>query len=315
MKLGRKIAALAVAFAVSCGLPALAEDWAPSGNLTLQIGFGAGGSTDTIGRVLAQVMEEQTGWNIIVENKAGGGGVAMFTGIANRPPRGQIIGMGVNMPILVNLVNRGDALGFDVNSFDYLATVADTPIVVVARSDAPYDDIAGLLEHAKTNGPVKAAFGAPPQKLVLDAATRTTGAEFTAVSTKGGSEGMQLVLGGQVDIGFSSGEHFPFEEAGDMKVIGTTAPERIKWAPDAQTFVENGVNAYANPIFYIATTAGTDPSAVKALTEAIDAALQTDEVAKVVQNAIKNDPLNRGPEGTKQMMVDGIDNVRVLFQK
>ena len=62
MKLGRKIAALAVAFAVSCGLPALAEDWAPSGNLTLQIGFGAGGSTDTIGRVLAQVMEEQTGW-------------------------------------------------------------------------------------------------------------------------------------------------------------------------------------------------------------------------------------------------------------
>ena len=72
--------------------------WKPDGVMTLQIGFGAGGSTDTMGRVLAKVIKDQTGWNIIAENKTGGGGVAMFTGIANMPPDGKVIGLGVNMP-------------------------------------------------------------------------------------------------------------------------------------------------------------------------------------------------------------------------
>ncbi len=49
--------------------PSIGADWEPSGDLKLQIGFGAGGSTDTMGRVLAKVMEEQSGWNIVTENK------------------------------------------------------------------------------------------------------------------------------------------------------------------------------------------------------------------------------------------------------
>ncbi|HCD79233.1 MAG TPA: hypothetical protein DEQ81_04315, partial [Alphaproteobacteria bacterium] len=100
-----------------------AAAWKPDGTLTLQIGFGAGGSTDTLGRVLAKVMKEQTGWNIIVENKTGGGGIAMFTGIAKMPPRGKVIGLGVNMPVLVNLVRRQNELAFKLDSFDYLGTI------------------------------------------------------------------------------------------------------------------------------------------------------------------------------------------------
>ena len=101
-----------------------AAAWKPDGTLTLQIGFGAGGSTDTLGRVLAKVMKEQTGWNIIVENKTGGGGIAMFTGIAKMPPRGKVIGLGVNMPVLVNLVRRQNELAFKLDSFDYLGTIS-----------------------------------------------------------------------------------------------------------------------------------------------------------------------------------------------
>ena len=52
-------------------------NWAPSGPLMFQIGFGADGSM-MVGRVIARVMEEQTGWNVVVENKPGAGGVAMF---------------------------------------------------------------------------------------------------------------------------------------------------------------------------------------------------------------------------------------------
>ena len=189
--------------------PQVNAGWKPDGVMTLQIGFGAGGSTDTMGRVLAKVIKDQTGWNIIAENKTGGGGVAMFTGIAKMPPRGKVIGLGVNMPILVNLVRRGDELGFDLDSFEYLGTISKAELALVASAEAPFDDLDGLIAHAKSAGSLPVAYGAPPQKLLMDVASRESGASFDMVTTKGGAETMKLILGGQVMAGFSAGEHFP----------------------------------------------------------------------------------------------------------
>ena len=96
----RKIlTALAAVVTLGTG-PALA-DWTPSGPISLWIGFGAGGETDTLGRLLANEMSDATGWDIVVENKPGGGGMAMFTQLAVTPPDGQTLGMGVTMPVLV----------------------------------------------------------------------------------------------------------------------------------------------------------------------------------------------------------------------
>jgi len=290
-------------------------DWKPDGVLTLQIGFGAGGSTDTMGRVLAKVMSDQTGWDIIAENKTGGGGVAMFTGIAKMPPRGKVIGLGVNMPILVNLVRRGDELGFDLDSFDYLGTISKAELAIVASADAPFDDLEGLIAHAKNQGGLPVAYGAPPQKLLMDVASRESGASFDMVTTKGGAETMKLILGGQVLAGFSSGEHFPHAEAGKMKVIASANAVRLSYAPEVGTFVEVGINAYVDPYYYLATTKGTDRKAVEAIAKVIDRALRSPEMVEIVGNAVKNKPLNLGRQGTKKMMVDGLSNVSVLFAK
>ena len=90
MKIKARIAGLVLAAATAFAGAVNADDWSPDGPLMFQIGFGAGGSTDTMGRVLAKVMKDQTGWNIIAENKTGGGGVAMFTGISKMPPPGEV---------------------------------------------------------------------------------------------------------------------------------------------------------------------------------------------------------------------------------
>lgn len=295
--------------------PAIADDWAPDGSLTMQIGFGAGGSTDVMGRVLAKVIEDQTGWNVVAENKTGGGGVAMFTGISQRPPRGDVIGLGVNMPILINLVNRGDELPFDVESFEYLGTISKAELALVAAADAPFDDLPGLIAYAKEKGSLAVAFGSPPQKLLMDVAARETGANFNLVSTEGGAESIKLILGGQVLAGFGSGEHFPYLETGEMKVIASSNANRLSYAPDAGTFLEAGVNAYVDPYFYLAMTKGTDPAAVKAIAAAIENAIGSDEMKEIVANAIKGEPENLGSEGTRQMMIDGLANVAVLFNK
>lgn len=289
--------------------------WKPDGVITLQIGFGAGGSTDTMGRVLAKVIKDQTGWNIFAENKTGGGGVAMFTGIAKMPPRGKVIGLGVNMPVLVNLVRRGDELGFDLDSFEYLGTISKAELSLVASAEAPFDDLQGLIDHAKSAGGLPVAYGAPPQKLLMDVAARESGASFDMVTTKGGAETMKLILGGQVLAGFSSGEHLPHAEAGKMKVIASANAVRLSYAPDVGTFVEAGINAYVDPYYYLATTKGTDPEAVEEIAKVIDRALRSPEMVEIVGNTIRNKPLNLGPRGTKNMMVDGLANVGVLFAK
>ena len=131
----------AAVLAVAAAATSFAADWKPNGPLTIQIGFGAGGSTDTMGRVLANVMKENTGWNIVVENKPGAGGVAMFTGVSQRPADATVVGMGVSIPVLVQLVKRGDQLPFDLSSFEYLGTIAKAELALVASKKAPFDDL------------------------------------------------------------------------------------------------------------------------------------------------------------------------------
>lgn len=315
MKLKSKLVALAASAVMALSAPAMAQDWKPDGPLTIQIGFGAGGSTDTMGRVLANVMKENTGWNIVVENKPGGGGVAMFTGLSQRPVDDKTIGMGVSIPVLVQLVQRGDQLPFDINSFDYLGTVAKAELALVASKDAPFDDLEGLIAYAKEQGTLPVATMAPPQVLMMKQTMSTTGAEFNLVTADGGAEVMKLILGGQVLAGFGSGEHYPYLESGDMKVIAGANQARLSYAPEVKTFVESGVNAYVDPVFFLAMKQGTDPAALKAISAAIDAATKAPEFAEIVQNAVKGNPINMGADGTRQMMVDGLANAKILFAK
>ncbi|MDQ2095568.1 Bug family tripartite tricarboxylate transporter substrate binding protein [Rhodalgimonas zhirmunskyi] len=315
MKLTTKLMALATSAVMALAAPAFAEDWAPDGPLTIQIGFGAGGSTDTMGRVLAEVMKKNTGWNIVVENKPGGGGVAMFTGLSQRPVDNKTIGMGVSIPVLVQLVQRGDQLPFDTDSFDYLGTVAKAELALVASKDAPFDDLEGMIAYAKEQGSLPVATMAPPQVLMMNQTKSTTGADFNLVTADGGAEVMKLILGGQVMAGFGSGEHYPYLDSGDMKVIAGANQSRLSYAPDVKTFIESGVNAYVDPIFFLAMRAGTDPAAITAISAAIDEATKAPEFAKIVQNAVKGDPINMGTDGTKKMMVDGLANAKILFAK
>ncbi len=308
---GIMTAALTAVSMVVAGMAS--AEWAPKGTLSLQIGFGAGGSTDTIGRVVAKVLKEQTGWNVIAENKPGGGGVAMFTGIANRPADGSIIGLGVNMPLLVNLVNRPEKLKFDLDSFDYLGTASRAQLAMIARTDAPFDDVAGLIDYAKANGGAALSFDAKPQELAMRYVMQKAGVEFQFLSTKGGAENVKLVLGGQAIAGFEAGEHLPFLEAGQVKMIASINDTRHNYAPDTPTLMEQGFDIYVDPVFFFATTKGTPDDAREALSAALAAALESEEVTSAVMNSLKSPIINLGPQGTKEMMHKGLVNVGALF--
>ncbi|MDU9004356.1 tripartite tricarboxylate transporter substrate binding protein [Sedimentitalea todarodis] len=311
----RTISAAIAGVALLAALPASARDWKPSGPLTIEIGFGAGGSTDVIGRIVANSIKEQTGWNVIAENKPGGGGMAMFTAIANKPADDRTVGLGVNMPVMINLVTRPDEVKFKLDDFAYLGTAAGAQLALIARSDAPFDDVAGMIEFAKANGGLAIGSDAQPQVLTMQQVAQQAGTEFQFLSTKSSAEILKLLLGGQAMVGFATGTHVDYLETGEMKMLASANRNRHTYAPDTPTLIEQGFDIYVDPWFYFAMSEGTSEEARTAIAAALGAALETEEVKTAVRNALNTDVVNLGPDATKQMLVDGVENVKVLFGK
>ncbi len=88
----------------------------------------------------------------------------------------------------MQLVQRGDQLPFDQDSFDYLGTIAKAELALVASKDAPFDDLEGMVAYAKEQGTLAIATMAPPQVLMMKATTRAKGADFNLVTADGGAE-------------------------------------------------------------------------------------------------------------------------------
>ncbi len=188
-------AAAIIASAAFLAAPSAGAEWKPSGPITLTIGFGPGGSTDTMGCLIAANLEKIRGWTIVVKNKGGGGGVVMLKGLMQKKPDGQNIGMAVSTGVVQAVATRKPP-PFQLDSFDYLATVANGHLVIVTQGSRPYNDIAGLIAFAKKNGGAAVASNGLTGNMLLK--VWSSGVNLRAVPTKGGGEVMKQILGGHV---------------------------------------------------------------------------------------------------------------------
>ena len=290
----------------------LSEDWAPEGSIKLQIGFGAGGSTETLGRIVAAKVEENTGWNVVVENKPGGGGVAMLSGLMNAKPDGSTLGLAVNVPILINLAKRGDQLPFKIDTFDYIGTITKGEVALVAKADAPFNDIDGVIALAKKKK-LAIAFDAVTQQMIMSAVKNQAGVDFKFVKHKSGAEQIQSILGGHVDAGCPAGAHIKYLESGDLKMIAAFGKDRFSYAPDTKTLIQSGYNYYVDPYYYIAAPKGL-PADVKAtLAKVFDKAIHSEKVTIALSNTLKAKPYNLGPDGTFKMLSDGVTDIKTVI--
>jgi len=312
-----KIRLLVVTFTAACLMiaPCLvqAADWSPQRPITLEIGFGAGGSTDTLGRIVAAEVEADTGWNVVVENKPGGGGVAMLSGLMNAKPDGLTLGLAVNVPILINLAKRGDTLPFTIDSFDYIGSITKAEVALVAKKDAPFDDLEGLVAMGKTKKPA-IAFDAVTQQMLMSAVMKQAGIEFKFVKHKSGAEQIQSILGGHVDAGCPAGSHIKYLESGDLKMIAAFGKDRYSYAPDTKTLIESGYNFYVDPYYYLAAPKGLPDDVKATLAAAFDKAINSEKVKTALDNTLKAKPYNIGPDGTSKMLSDGVPALKDLIQ-
>lgn len=312
MKKGSLLVSVVALCVILAPVMGLAEDWSPKGSIKLHVGFGAGGSTDTLGRIVAAKVEENTNWNIVVENKPGGGGVAMLSSLMNAKPDGQILGLAVNVPILLNLAKRGDKLPFKIDTFDYIGTITKGEVALVAKADAPFNDIDSFIKLAKTKK-LALAFDAMPQQMIMSAVKNQAGVEFKFVKHKSGAEQIQSILGGHVDAGCPAGAHIKYLENGDLKMIAAFGKDRFSYAPETKTLIETGYNFYLDPYYYLVAPKGLPANVKATLADVFDKAIHSDKVKTAISNTLKAQPYNLGPDGTYKMLSDGVKDVKILI--
>ncbi len=237
--------AAAAALAAS-GLPALAQGNWPSGKaITYLVPFPAGGTTDTVGRLIAQKLGPVLGTSVVIDNRGGAGG-SIGSEIAARAPADGYMLLGGTISSHAINVSLYPRIGYDpIKSFAPVTLIGTNPVVLVVPANSPYKNLQDVLNasKAKSGGLSSASAGTgTSQHLALELMAYKSGVKFTHVPYKGSGPAIQDVIGGQVDMMFDTtvvaGPHI---QSGKLRAIAVTSAKRLGSMPDVPTVAESGV--------------------------------------------------------------------------
>jgi tripartite-type tricarboxylate transporter receptor subunit TctC len=284
MKLSRRqfLHLAASAAALPAGSRVARAQTYPSRPVTMVVPFPPGGSTDVIGRLLAERMRAALGQPIIVENVAGAGGSLGLGRVARASPDGHTIVVGQWNTFVVNgaLYN----LPYDVrNDFEPVTLIAETPNVITARKNMPAKDLKELVAWLKAN----------PEKVTLGHAgagssghvagvffQNATDTRLQFVPYRGGAPAMQDLVAGHIDLmaGVAT-DALPQLRLGNIKAYAITAKTRLASAIDIPTADEAGVpGLYFSQWYALFAPKGTPHSIVDKLTNTVVDALTEPKV-------------------------------------
>ncbi len=257
----------ATAIVAATATSAIAE-WAPEGPIKLMIAFRAGGGVDTSARLLAEDIAANKGWEIIPENVAGRGGLAMAAALMEEPADGLAIGMTALDSLAYGLLVAQNP-GMTYEDFTYLSAITGTQTALIAKADRGWTTIADVIEAAR-NGESIAA-GAMSDKLA-DATYllgEANGVEFTTVMVQGGRGGLNGVVADDLDIAWAAGPQTSGVLAGDLVNLVSAETTPLNISPDAPLLSEFGVEYDFGTKFGVVAPGGLDDEARTALQDAI----------------------------------------------
>jgi tripartite-type tricarboxylate transporter receptor subunit TctC len=239
---------IAMALAASCAIAdnAAAQVY-PSRPLTMVVPFPAGGSTDTIGRVMADGMRASLGQTIIIENVGGASGNIGVGRVARAAPDGYTLILGSWPTHVLNAAIF--TLPYDpLNDFEPVSLVAAQPLFIIAKKAMPAKDLAELIAWLRAN-PDKATQGTAGTGGASHLAgvffQKATGTRYQLVPYRGSAPAMQDLLAGQIDMMIDlAASSTPHVRAGNVKAYAVTSKTRLAAAPDVPTMDEAGLPGY-----------------------------------------------------------------------
>jgi tripartite-type tricarboxylate transporter receptor subunit TctC len=233
------LAALALA-AASAGF-AQTPPW-PSRPVRVVIPFPPGGTLDTVGRLLAQKLGDQTGQPFIVENRPGGNGVIGADVVSKAPADGYTLLFNASTFTTAPMTMKSVPYEI-VRDFTPVALVAKAPLSVAVNKNLPITDVKSLIAYAKANpGKMTFAVGSigSAGHLSTELLKRAGGLDYLIVPYKGTAPAFQDLIGGQID-GFIDPilGSLQYHKSGMLRVVAVTSANRATSLPNVPTVAES----------------------------------------------------------------------------
>jgi len=242
----RHLGGLALA-GLAAAHPAAAQSW-PSRPVTVVVPWPAGGSTDVLARAISQDFGDRFGQPFVVDNRSGANGNIGAGAVARSQPDGQTLMITTNGPITNNTLLYKSMPFNPATDLTPIALLAELPIVLAARSQAPYKTVQELIAYAKAN-PDKVNCGTPPPgsaaHLAVNLLMYRTGIKLNLVPYRGSAPLTNDLLAGSVDMGIDLvTTYLPHIQSGALRALGVTSAEPIPQLPDTPTVQAQGVPDY-----------------------------------------------------------------------
>jgi tripartite-type tricarboxylate transporter receptor subunit TctC len=274
----------AATFASLAALPAVAQDAWPSRPIKFIVPFPPGGGTDMIARTVAQQIEQQTKWTVVVENKAGAGGNLGVDAAAKAAPDGYTIVIGQTSNLAINPALHTKLPYDPLKDLQPVALVSASPIVMAVAANSPFKTFADVVKAAKAK-PDHVTLGFSGNGTVAHLASvqasKAAGIELRNVPYRGASQAMTDLLGGNIDLYMSSVPTLlGGVRKGQLRAIVTTGATRSSQLPDTPTLAESGLKDFESVTWFgVLAPAGTPQPIVQKLNAAVNDALKVPEVA------------------------------------
>ena len=263
--------------------PAGAQTY-PSKPVRLIVPFPPGGGTDTVSRLVAQELQKSTGWTVVVENKAGAGGMIGLQEAARARNDGYDMVMGqVDNLVIAPAVQRS---GTDpVKELTPVIQVASSPFLFMAAADSKYKTLSAWVADAKAN-PATITYGTAGYGTFTHLAVELlqNAGNFKAVQVpyKGAAPAITDLLGGHIPMAaLSIASGMPHIQGGKVRGLAVTSAARNPALPDVPTVAESGFPGFeANGWLGILVPNGTPPDVIAKLNAEIAKVMQTAEMKK-----------------------------------
>jgi tripartite-type tricarboxylate transporter receptor subunit TctC len=283
--------------------PALAQDY-PARPISLIVPYTAGGGNDAMARVVADRMSAALGQQIVIENRGGAGGSIATRQVARAEPDGYTLGLGGTGTLAIDPTLYPN-VGYDPRKdFAPVGLIATSALVVLVNPAVPAKNIAELIALAKREpGKLNYASAGVGSGIHLGAElfASMAGIKLTHIPYKGSAPALTDLLGGHVQIYFSSlPPAIGLVHDGKVRPLAVTGPTRSKAFPDVPTAAETLPGFEAVLHYGIIAPAGTPRPVIDKLNAAMRTALATREV----QVRIETDGAEAFPSTPEQYAAD-----------
>ena len=282
-KLSRRRASWRATFALLACLAA-PMGWAQTTPIRVLVGFPAGGGTDAIARILAEKLKDPLGVPIVVENRAGAGGLIAAQTLKAAQPDGNVFFMSHDHTIsILPLVMKTP--GFDpAHDFVPVAGFATFVNALAVSGATPAKSVNDYVAWVRNQGAGKGTVGIPAPASVPEFLVKVIGQKYgvdlQAAPYRGSAPMMADMLGNQIAAGVASVPDFiENHKAGKVRIVAVLGASRQAVLPDVPTFAELGLSGFEDiPYYGFFAPAGTPKAAIDKFSDALAKVLTLPEV-------------------------------------